>query len=227
VISDNRERYPPFEFTEKQAEAYNFDVRGLFLARRRSTSMKRLWLSGVILFCCVTIATAGGPSRTSLKGVKLGDKRAVLMKRYPSLQCAKGGDYPAWMEVCMYNRALFPELPQISELDTIANEPAESWSFFLSDGRVGRITATFNRASQTAVTSTLSELYQQAPMKHARNPQGPGESLMWMPSSGAFTFLSERAYGTSGAALVLEATWFRDRLVANQRGEARRRANDL
>jgi phage repressor protein C with HTH and peptisase S24 domain len=33
VISDNRERYPPFEITEKQAEADNFDVRGRFFWR--------------------------------------------------------------------------------------------------------------------------------------------------------------------------------------------------
>lgn len=33
VISDNREHYPPFELTEQQAEAYNFDVRGRFLWR--------------------------------------------------------------------------------------------------------------------------------------------------------------------------------------------------
>lgn len=33
VISDNREHYPPFELTEDQAEAYNFDVRGIFFWR--------------------------------------------------------------------------------------------------------------------------------------------------------------------------------------------------
>ena len=33
IISDNREKYPPMELTEEQADAYNFDVRGRFFWR--------------------------------------------------------------------------------------------------------------------------------------------------------------------------------------------------
>lgn len=164
-------------------------------------------------------------TQPTLKGVALGETKGALLKRFSSLYCSQGA-MPSWGEVCIYSPRAFPERPRIGELDTIAREPAASWSFYLANGKVGKIVATFDAASFDAMSTVLSELYRQAPMR-GRDPVGRGARLMWVPSTNTYAFLTQQGTGPEGSMLSLEAAWFQDKLNAYSRTRTLDRAKDL
>jgi hypothetical protein len=183
------------------------------------------------LLAIAVMAWTGAATALDLKGITLGTSKDAIAKRFTGLRCGDGTPAGVVIE-CVYVRTRRDQ-PNITELNTLADELIESWSLQFADGRLGMIIVTFPHASFRPV---------QAAMRAKYGPPYSTSSERFQNRMGATAIGQKDAWGEPGkelltareylgdlrtSAVVFSASWFMKRAQEGDGLEAQKRAKDL
>jgi hypothetical protein len=185
----------------------------------------------LLLWLFLATASVAAETTMSIKGFKLGMKKADAISIYPALERKTFAASPDF-ERCRYVVGANPQR-RIIELDTIAEQPAELWVLNFVDGKLGQVIVQFPAVFYQEVRAALiskfgnrdderRELFKLSSRHTIGGMRTSWQRFGWKETLMADEYVSERLSG-----IDLKSSSYRDREQAEAWKHSGRRAKDL